>query len=352
LNKKDYQAIMNAYMYLFKEISMGNFIKLFSIFILSLFLVSCIESSMSQTGLVSFNTENDTLEITFSESLLETYERLLLQLEGIDSNSKVAVLTSSTANLFFDIGIPMVAVPTSRAPFVSGLQALVDSREVLTIGNYNTGFSLEVLANIKPDVLFAADSITVPESLNNYLVITLPQSTYYDIFITLALMEEVFGLSSTVQPVLKELASDHSEAFSYFEDQKEEHTVAIVQSIYGQQLFNSKDTLVGSIVSMMPVVNVFANNIIGSGALNLELLLEQNPDYIIVHGFGDDPDAALAFFLGVIRDENGLWQTLDAVKNNRIIVLGNTLIGPSADVRVTKAFLEISKALFLNETSS
>lgn len=328
-------------------------VKVFSVFVLTLFLASCMQSAIAQTGLVSFNTENETLEITFSERLLETYETLLNQLEGINSNSKVAVLTSSTANLFFDIGIPMVAVPTSRAPFVSGLQALVDSKEVETIGNYNTGFSLEVLTNVKPDVLFAADSITIPTSLsNNYLVISLPQSTYYDIFITLALMEEVFGLSSTVQPLLKTLASDHSEAFSYFENSLEEQTVAIVQSIYGQQLFNSKDTLVGSIVSMMPVVNVFANNIIGSGALNLELLLEQNPDYIIVHGFGDDPDAALAFFLGVIRDENGLWQTLDAVKNNRIIVLGNNLIGPSADVRVTKAFLEISKALFLNETSS
>lgn len=330
---------------------MGNLIKLFSIFILSLFLVSCIESSISQTGLVSFNTENDTLEITFSVSLLETYQRLLLQLEGIDSNSKVAVLTSSTANLFFDIGIPMVAVPTSRAPFVSGLQALVDNKDVLTIGYYESP-NLENITLANPDVIFAADSITVPESLNSFLVISVPQSTYYDIFITLALMEEVFGLSNSVQPLLKGLASDHSEAFSYFENSLEEQTVAIVQSIYGQQLFNSKDTLVGSIVSMMPVVNVFADNIIGSGALNLELLLEQNPDYIIVHGFGDDPDAALAFFLGVIRDENGLWQTLDAVKNNRIIVLGNNLIGPSADVRVTKAFLEISKALFLNETSS
>lgn len=327
-------------------------VKVFSVFVLTLFLVSCMQSALAQTGLVSFNTENDILDITFSESLLETYETLLNQLEGIDSNSKVAVLTSSTANLFFDIGIPMVAVPTSRAPFVSGLQALVDSKEVETIGNYNTGFSLEILAQLNLDVIFAADSITVPESLSNYLVISLPQSTYYDIFITLSLMEEVFGLSNSVQPILKALASDHSEAFGYFENSLEEQTVAIVQSIYGMQLFNSKDTLVGSIVSMMPVVNVFANNIIGSGALNLELLLEQNPDYIIVHGFGDDPDAALAFFLGVIRDENGLWQTLDAVKNNRIIVLGNNLIGPSADVRVTKAFLEISKALFLNETSS
>lgn len=327
-------------------------VKVFSVFVLTLFLVSCMQSALAQTGLVSFNTENDILDITFSESLLETYETLLNQLEGIDSNSKVAVLTSSTANLFFDIGIPMVAVPTSRAPFVSGLQALVDSKEVETIGNYNTGFSLEILAQLNLDVIFAADSITVPESLSNYLVISLPQSTYYDIFITLSLMEEVFGLSNSVQPILKALASDHSEAFGYFENSLEEQTVAIVQSIYGMQLFNSKDTLVGSIVSMMPVVNVFADNIIGSGALNLELLLEQNPDYIIVHGFGDDPDAALAFFLGVIRDENGLWQTLDAVKNNRIIVLGNNLIGPSADVRVTKAFLEISKALFLNETSS
>ena len=331
---------------------MGNVIKLFTIVILSIFLVSCMEMTSSQTGLVSFKTENDALEITFSEDLLETYETLLVKLEGIDSNSKVAVLTSSTANLFFEIGVPMIAVPTSRAPFVSGLQAFVDSSEVATIGNYNTGFSLEVLTSLNPDVLFAADSITVPESLNSFLVISLPQSTYYDIFITLALMEEVFGLSDQVQPILKALASDHSEAFTYFENSLEEQTVAIVQSIYGQQLFNSEDTLVGSIVSMMPVINVFANNIIGSGTLNLELLLEQNPDYIIVHGFGDDPEAALAFFLGVIRDENGLWQTLDAVKNNRIIVLGNNLIGPSADERVTKAFLEISKALFLNETSS
>jgi ABC-type Fe3+-hydroxamate transport system substrate-binding protein len=310
-----------------------------------------MEMTSSQTGLVSFKTENDALEITFSEDLLETYETLLTKLEGIDSNSKVAVLTYTTANLFFEIGVPMVAVPTSSF-LVSGLQASVDSSEVATIGNYNTGFSLEVLTSLNPDVLFAADSITVPESLNSFLVISLPQSTYYDIFITLALMEEVFGLSDQVQPILKALASDHSEAFTYFENSLEEQTVAIVQSIYGQQLFNSEDTLVGSIVSMMPVINVFANNIIGSGTLNLELLLEQNPDYIIVHGFGDDPEAALAFFLGVIRDENGLWQTLDAVKNNRIIVLGNILIGPSADVRVTKAFLEISKALFLNETSS
>jgi iron complex transport system substrate-binding protein len=309
-----------------------------------------MEMTSSQTGLVSFKTENDALEITFSEDLLETYETLLTKLEGIDSNSKVAVLTYTTANLFFEIGVPMVAVPTSSF-LVSGLQASVDSSEVLTIGYYESP-NLENITLANPDVIFAADSITVPESLNSFLVISLPQSTYYDIFITLALMEEVFGLSDQVQPILKALASDHSEAFTYFENSLEEQTVAIVQSIYGQQRFNSKDTLVGSIVSMMPVINVFANNIIGSGTLNLELLLEQNPDYIIVHGFGDDPEAALAFFLGVIRDENGLWQTLDAVKNNRIIVLGNNLIGPSADVRVTKAFLEISKALFLNETSS
>jgi PBP1b-binding outer membrane lipoprotein LpoB len=69
-------------------------VKVFSVFVLTLFLASCMQSAIAQTGLVSFNTENETLEITFSESLLETYETLLNQLEGIDSNSKVAVLTS------------------------------------------------------------------------------------------------------------------------------------------------------------------------------------------------------------------------------------------------------------------
>jgi iron complex transport system substrate-binding protein len=326
-----------------KKISMVLLV--ISAFVLS----SCVTTSEPLLGEVSFSYENDIITLSFDTSLNSRYESLLTSLESINKDSKVAVLTSSTANLFFELGINMDGIPTSNT-LTPGLNELVQANEVVTLGNVYQ-LNLEVLTALNPDVIFMADSLQIPQTLAGYNVVSLPQSYYYDIFLTLSILEEVFEASETIQPILKSLAEKHTEAFSYVEEDSQSIRVGIVQTIYGQLLYNNNQSLVGSITSMLPVHNVFETFSEPNGTLNLEILLEQNPKYLIVHGFGDNPDAALAFFLSLIRDEEGLWQSLDAVKNNRIIVLTSELIGPSADLKVTHAFLEISRTLFFNETS-
>jgi iron complex transport system substrate-binding protein len=310
-------------------------------------LASCVNDDVIQTGQLSFTYEENKVTVNFDEVLASKYNALFEALKAINENSKIAVLTSSTANLFFDLGIRMDAIPTSNT-LSEGLTALVNREEIVTIGTAYQ-LNMEILTSINPDVIFMADTLAVPETLNGYHVIQLPQSNYYDIFLTLKLLETVFNASESIQPILKSLAEEHTRAFSYVSEESEVLSIGIVQAIYGQLLYNNNQSLVGSLTSMLPVHNVFGEFTEPYGTLNLEILLSKNPSYLIVHGFGDNPDQALQYFLSLIQDENGLWQSLDAVKNNRIIVLTSQMIGPSSDLRVTKAFLEIARTLYENE---
>lgn len=318
---------------------MRNILSLLSIISITLLLSACVGVSNETNGLLSFETVDNQIEVSFTGDLNERYELLLDQLKDIDKESTVAVVTTSTANLFHELNIKMDAVPTSQQ-LHPDLLDLIKNNGLKTIGNAYQ-LNLEVLTEVNPDIIFMADSLDIPEALSNYRVLALPQSTYYDIFLTLSLLEHVFEAEQTIQPILKSLSEEHLQALTLADDITDNTTIGVVQFIFGQIQYNSQTSLIGSILSLLPVTNVFATQEGNTGTLNLELLLSYNPDVIVVHGFGDNPDQALQVFLAQIRDEQGLWQTLDAVKNNRIIVLGSAFIGPSSDTRVTKAILEI-----------
>lgn len=318
---------------------MKKLILFLSIISITMLLSACVGESNETTGGISFETIDNQLEVKFSGDLNDRYEQLLDQLKDINQTSKVAVITTSTANLFHELNIKMDAVPTSLQLHPE-LLALINNNELRTIGNAYQ-LNLEVLTDINPDIIFMADSLDIPEALSNYKVIALPQSTYYDIFLTLSLLEHVFEAEEKVQPILKSISEEHLQALASAEEITDNPSIGVVQFIFGQIQYNSQTSLIGSILSLLPVENVFATQEGSTGTLNLELLLTYNPDIIIVHGFGDNPDEALQVFLAQIRDEEGLWQTLDAVKNNQIIILGSALIGPSSDTRVTKSILEI-----------
>ncbi len=318
---------------------MRNILSLLSIISITLLLSACVGVSNETNGLLSFETVDNQIEVSFTGDLNERYELLLDQLKDIDKESTVAVVTTSTANLFHELNIKMDAVPTSQQ-LHPDLLDLIKNNGLKTIGNAYQ-LNLEVLTEVNPDIIFMADSLDIPEALSNYRVLALPQSTYYDIFLTLSLLEHVFEAEQTIQPILKSLSEEHLQALTLADDITDNTTIGVVQFIFGQIQYNSQTSLIGSILSLLPVTNVFATQEGNAGTLNLELLLSYNPDVIVVHGFGDNPDQALQVFLAQIRDEQGLWQTLDAVKNNRIIVLGSAFIGPSSDTRVTKAILEI-----------
>lgn len=130
--------------------------------------------------------------------------------------------------------------------------------------------------------------------------------------------------------------------------------VAIIFGTSESNMLATEDTYVGSLIKALGLKNV-VTEITGSTSLssevhetnssyvnlNLEQLLQNQPDVILRFGHGNIEEANRAF--EKLFNENPAWKNLEAVKNGKIYDLDPNIFGSSANNHVDEALMQLGE---------
>lgn len=107
---------------------------------------------------------------------------------------------------------------------------------------------------------------------------------------------------------------------------------------------NSRGNVLGELLADLGCVNIADSDASLLENLSVEHIVQQDPDFIFFVQLGDDPIATQAnidrFFA-----ENPLWQTLTAVKENRVIVLDKRLYNLKPNALWADAYEQLEEIL-------
>lgn len=109
----------------------------------------------------------------------------------------------------------------------------------------------------------------------------------------------------------------------------------------------SADHFVCVMLQELGTVNIADNAPILTDTLSMEEILRENPDYIFFSTMGD-ADAARAYMTQLLETE--LWQSLDAVKNNRYTFLPKEMFQFKPNHRWGAAYQYLAEILYHAET--
>lgn len=285
------------------------------------FLAGCSTATSKSTAM-TFDQKDQDYQIS-TPSNYPKYQELETELAKykLTPDSKVAALTTSTANILYEAGANIVAAPQSRT-LNPELQKLQDSKKVANIGSALEP-NIEVLLTSEPDIVFIADSM--PHTKENEAIenlIYLPQRLYTDIFITLELLDKSMDLPNTTKLMNDMVAKD--QAIKQDMPKNVKNPVAALQYSEGALYVASPENFVGSLLTELNIENAYADYPDVNVELSVEQLLLDNPEYIVIYGHGSTTEQLTEFM------SNEKMQSLDAVKNNKVIILDK--ISASSDL--------------------
>jgi len=121
-------------------------------------------------------------------------------------------------------------------------------------------------------------------------------------------------------------------------------TVLLMRAFSSGVKAKTDDNLAGQILKEFGVINIADLHPSLLEDISIEHIVKQDPDYIFTLTMGSE-EAALAY-LSENVENNAVWQELDAVKNNRYILLPKELFHYKPNNRWDKSYEYIAKIIY------
>ncbi|NOU99416.1 ABC transporter substrate-binding protein [Paenibacillus planticolens] len=260
--------------------------------------------------------------------------------------TKVAALSNGEMDIVYALGGELVGRPTSTAP--------LSNKEVAKIEQVGTphGMDLEKVALVQPDVILGNNPLNlkdVPaiESLGSKMILT-DANSVAEIQKQIGLFGEVLGKKPRADEQILAIDKKIGELQKNLPEQK--IRALLVYGAPGTYMAALGNSLSGDILSVAGGENIAADypsldKYPQYAQLNTEKIMKSNPQVIFFMGHGDT-DKVKEGFLKEMQ-QNAAWNSLDAVKNNRIEVLPSDLFGSNPGTRVIES-LELMHKLLLS----
>ncbi|MEK5416851.1 MULTISPECIES: ABC transporter substrate-binding protein [unclassified Paenibacillus] len=234
---------------------------------------------------------------------------------------RIAVLHPLYLDYFFALDTPPIASTNAAEAMkdFATLQPYAGTAEIIDLGSSNA--NLEMIMEAKPDVIvtFKGSVDSNYEELNKIAPVILID--YTDTWEkTTMLCAQIVGKETLAEQAIKEtqeMIAKTKEQLSSLENK----TFALLR-VDGKANFNAQ----GSKNTM------YYNQTVGfgllppkgypeeGGALSLEGIYSMNPDYIIIQHDMDIAKAAIKD-----KETSNVWNSLEAVKNNHVLIFDNSL---------------------------
>ncbi len=247
----------------------------------------------------------------------------------LNEQTKVAAVTTSTANILAESGLNVVAAPESDL-LSDELKEKQANGEVVNIGSAIDP-SQEALVDSGAELIFITDAM--PTSHNNTDVlntISMPQSSYTDIYYDLQVFKDVFNAPNAQDLINQMAVVDQAAKLDASESVKIEN-VAAFQYMMGSLAIANENTFIGSLLTELGINNVYADFNDSNLAINYEQLLADDPKYIIVFASSGGEEA----YNNLVAQSPEVLNELTAYKNDNIIIIDN--FSGSSDLDSAKA---------------
>lgn len=262
-----------------------------------------------------------------------------------DENIKISVASVAISQILAEMNQEIVGRPTTKLDLPEryleieeiGSSFSPDFEKVLAVGT-------ELLIG---DSLFKEkiDATAKQYGIDTFYIDT---STYESF---------LFGIDELGRKIGKEeeatsIIARFQEPLNNLKDINKDLKVAIIFGTSESNMLATEDTYVGSLIKALGLKNVVTeitgSAILGSEVhetnnsyvnLNLEQLLQNQPDVILKFGHGNIEEANRAF--EKLFNENPAWKNLEAVKNGKIYDLDPNIFGSSANNHVDEALMQL-----------
>lgn len=269
-------------------------------------------------------------------------DELLAQFESLE-NPKVIPISVAMAELLDELDVMPIGVPMSS-------MALPEAFADLPRIGSTIQPDLEQLVKLQPDV------VLIPESLKDSLGKKLETTSLKLAFLPVDSLDEM-KLSVQVFGALFDKVHEADDFLASFAEQEQqliatykEHEAPKVMFLFGSAeslMFMNENTFAGSLAHNLGAVNVVSEVLEVKetyAPLNMESIVEVNPDVILLIAHGD-PDAVAKTFEADVK-KNGAWEKLNAFQNDRMQTLPYELFGSASLTKAIAAYQEMADALY------
>lgn len=264
-----------------------------------------------------------------------------------DENIKISVASVAISQILADMDQEIVGRPTTK---------LALPERYLEVEEIGSSFS--------PDfekVLAVGTELLIGDSLfKEKIDATAKQYGIDTFYIDTSTYESfLFGIDELGRKIGKEeeatnIIARFQEPLNNLKNINKDLKVAIIFGTSESNMLATEDTYVGSLIKALGLKNV-VTEITGSTSLssevnatnssyvnlNLEQLLQNQPDVILRFGHGNIEEANRAF--EKLFNENPAWKNLEAVKNGKIYDLDPNIFGSSANNHVDEALMQLGE---------
>lgn len=189
------------------------------------------------------------------------------------------------------------------------------------IGDFNANsISLERIVALKPDLVVTGAGFhqSVIEALerNNVTALAIEPENFSGIYHDIELLGKVCDRHQQADQLVASMKSRIETIVQQAKTKKTDPLLKVFYQIWDDPISSTGNvSFIGEMMEMVQVENIFAELETGYAPVSEEVLIQKNPDVILVpeyHGGGADREKIL--------NRNG-WAKLNAVKNDRIVFL-------------------------------
>lgn len=315
--------------------------KLIIMLILSVGLISLTSCKENTENEVSKTIDPNTYTVTFTDDLDRTIT--------VSDPERVATLLGSFADIWtlsggtvaasaddawndFDIDMPKDAINLGKNKTLS-LESLYAADPDFVIGSTNIKLDMEWLDTLEESgITTAYFDVTDFDDYLRVLKIFTEINQRPDLF-------DKYGTS------IQQRINDTIDASKERIKKHGAPTVLYLRtSASGIRVKKSEGTVLGEMLSSLGCINIADSNKSLLENLSLEKILEIDPDYIFMVQMGDDDEAAARNIKTTLYD-NPAWNSLSAVKEEKVFILEKELYNLKPNDRWAESYEKLEKIL-------
>ena len=260
--------------------------------------------------------------------------------EEPEGGDRIIATTVAVTEIMDALEIDLIGIPTSYKDLPQRYEGLTE------IGNPMKP-DMEIVLSLKPTEVMSVstlksdlDSIFSDRNVNtSYLNL----QTLEDMQNEILAIGERYDRQEQAAAIIQKF-EDKAEEIELKTAGQEQPSVLILLGVPGSYLVATENSYIGDLVKQAGGKNVITGESVEFLASNTEYLQKSNPDIILraAHGM---PKEVVEMFDKEFK-ENDIWKHFNAVKNDRVYDLEETLFGTTGNLAATEALDELLEMLY------
>ncbi|MEF2292482.1 ABC transporter substrate-binding protein [Virgibacillus dokdonensis] len=302
---------------------MRNYLFISLLFLL-IFLVGC-NNQDDQSEQHETQSKGDTISVTDSSKRTIDLEK---------SPEKIVALSNGDVDIIYALGHKVVGRP-------SGKTIVSEAKDALEIGS-NHSLDLEKITSLEPDLVLGnhpmnMKDIQAVEDIGAEMVLTSANSVQ-DIQKQISLFGDLLNKQDKAQQIVHKIDNKRKEVKENTVEKKPR--TLLIYGAPGTNMAALPNSLSGNILELAGGINIASDYpslemYPQYAQLNTERIIESNPEIILLMTHGN-PEKVKESLIKEMSQTAG-WDELDAVKNNRLVILPSNLFGTNPGTKVIES---------------